>query len=301
MDVGSKKTNRFRTSRRSAQRGVGRVFDAFGARPFGILVFAASVALLVYLKVGLAGGFRAEAIALARQVDHPARVASFVTSVYVRPGDPVEAGAPLVELSPHFIDQELARVDAEVEKLLQEAQLAQARLLVEEQRWLTPSMRLRPDRPSLERPTEALYAKELALLQTRRNQLLDDRGALTIQASLAGRVVGVAAPGSSIAAGGSVASVSPEFAQEIVAYVSPDTQPESISVGAPVFIARPALACRGDAQVLRRGAAVEEAPGQLRSFFRFPVHGMPVYISIPSDCRLGAGQVLSVEFARAVM
>ncbi len=46
---------------------------------------------------------------------------------------------------------------------------------------------------------------------------------------------------------------------------------------------------------------VEEAPGQLRGLFRFPVHGMPVYISIPSDCEFGVGQVLSVELARAAI
>jgi hypothetical protein len=101
--------------------------------------------------------------------------------------------------------------------------------------------------------------------------------------------------------GGSVASVIPEYAQEIVAYVPSDLEPASITVGAPVRVARPARVCQGSAEVLRRGATVQEAPGQLRSLFRFPVHGMPVYISIPSDCELGVGQVLSVEFARAVM
>ena len=293
--------NRIRATRRSAQRGLGRLFDAFGARPFGIVVFAMSVALLVYLQVGVGASIRADAVALASMVDHPARVASFVTEVYVRAGDAVDTGTPLVELSSHFIDRELGRVDAEIQKLLQESKLAQARLLVEEQRWLSPEMRLRPDRPSLERPTEALYAKELGLLQTRRKQLHEDREALTIAASLPGRVVVVAASGSAVAMGSSVASVSPEYAQEIVAYVPSDLQPASVAIGAPVHISRPALACQGASEVLRRGASVEEAPGQLRSLFRFPVHGMPVYISIPSDCQLGVGQVLSIEFARAVM
>lgn len=293
--------NRIRATRRSAQRGVGRAFDALGARPFGIVVFALSVALLVYLQVGVAGSIRAEAVALATIVDHPARVASFVTDVYVRAGDSVDLGTPLVELSPHFIDRELGRIDLEIQKLLYESKLAQARLLVEEQRWLDPQLRLRPDRPSLERPTDALYAKELEEMQMRRTQLLQDREALTVTASFSGRVVVVAEPGSAVAIGSSVASVSPEYAQEIVAYVPSDIQPATIAVGASVRISRPALACRGAAEVLRRGATVQEAPGQLRSMFRFPVHGMPVYISIPSDCQLGVGQVLSVEFARALM
>jgi hypothetical protein len=68
-----------------------------------------------------------------------------------------------------------------------------------------------------------------------------------------------------------------------------------------VYIARPALSCRGTGRVLRRGASVEEGPSQLKNLFRFPVHGMPVYVSIPPDCRLGVGQVLSVEFPRVVM
>jgi biotin carboxyl carrier protein len=293
--------NRVLATRRSAQRGLGRTFDAFGARPFGIAVFAVSVALLVYLQVGIGGSIRADAVALAPMVDHPARVASFVTDVYVRAGDAVDAGTPLVDLSPHFIDRELGRIDSEIQKLLEESKLAQARLLVEEQRWLSPQMRLRPDRPSLERPTEALYAKELAVFQTRRRQLLEDREALTITASLPGRVVTVAESGSAVAMGSSVASVSPEYAQEIVAYVPSDLQPDTVPVGTPVYIARPVFACRGAGEVLRRGATVEEAPDQLRNLFRFPVHGMPVYISIPPDCQLGVGQVLSVELERAVM
>jgi hypothetical protein len=53
--------------------------------------------------------------------------------------------------------------------------------------------------------------------------------------------------------------------------------------------------------VLRRGAAVQDAPAQLTNFLRFPVHGMPVYISIPSDCSIGVGQVLAVQFAKATI
>lgn len=292
---------RDRTLWRSGVYAVERVFDAFHARPLGIVVFVSSVALLLYLQVQTQGAIRAEAVAQGRQVDQPARVASFVTDVFVRAGDVVERGTPLVELSSHFIDRELARLDAEVEKLLRESQLAQARLLVEEQRWLDPGVRLRPDRPSLERPTDALYAKELAVLQTRRRQLLDDVAGLAVKSDRAGRVVQVAAPGTVVAAGGSVASLAPEYAEEIVAYVPASTQPRSIEVGASVRISRPVRACAGTGEVLRRGAAVEEAPGQLRSLLRLPVHGMPVYISVPAGCDLGIGQTLTVEFARSVM
>ncbi|MCH7866670.1 MAG: hypothetical protein IH881_03165 [Myxococcales bacterium] len=293
--------DRILATRRSAQRGIGRVFDAFGARPFGILVFALSITLLVYLQSGVVGGIRADAVAAAGLVEQPARVSSYVTKVYVRAGDAVDVGAPLVDLSPHFIDRELGRIDAEFQKLLHESKLAQARLLIKEQRWLNPQMRRRPDGPSLETPTEALYAKELAALQVRRSQLLADREALTIKASHPGRIALVVNTGSAVGKGSSVASVSPEYAEEIVAYVSPDMQPDLVAVGSTVHIARSSFACSGAAKVLRRGATVQEAPGQLVGLLRFPVHGLPVYISIPPDCQLGVGQVLSVEFARAVM
>lgn len=283
------------------QRGLDRIFDNVGARPLGLFVFSASVVLLIYLQTGLGGSIRAEAVASAPQIDHPARVSSFVTSVFVRPGDTVEIGSPLVELSSYFIDRELAQIDTQIEKLLHESNLAQARLMVEEQRWLSQDLRLSPERPSLEQPMEALYAQELALLHTQRSQLVQDRAGLTIEASEKGRVLYVALLGSSVAAGGSVASVSPEYAREIIAYVKADTEPASISPGSPVRITRPALTCGGQAAVLRRGGAVVEAPGQLRGFLRFPVYGMPVYISIPERCRLGVGQLLTVEFPRSVM
>ncbi len=283
------------------RRGLDGVSESISARPFGVLVFLGSIALLVYLQTSSLSSFRADAVAQAQAVDHPARVSSFVMAVYVLPGDTVDVGAPLVDLSSHFIDRELAQIDSKVEKLLHESQLAQAQLLVKEQRWLSPSMRLRPDRPSLERPTEALYAKELGVLQTRRNQLLEDQRGLTVVSSHSGRVVRVAPPGSSVAAGSSVASVVAEYADEIVAYVPAETAPAEIVAGAPVYIARPSRSCRGAGRVLRRGAAVEEAPTQLKNLFRFPVHGMPVHVSVPPDCRLGVGQVLSVEFPRAVM
>lgn len=272
-----------------------------GARPFGMLVFGLSVVLLVYLQIGVVGSIRADAVAVAGLVEQPAQVSSYVMKVFVQAGDEVVTGAPLVELSPHFIDRELSRIDTQVEKLLLESKLAQARLLVKEQRWLNPQMRRRPDGPSLETPTEELYAKEVAVLQMRRTQLFADREALTITASHPGRIVEIANNGSAVGKGGSVATVSPEFAEEIVAYVAADTQPNLIALGTDVRIVGSTSACRGGARVLRRGAAVQEAPGQLLGMLRFPIYGMPVYISIPPNCQLGVGQVLSVEFAHAVI
>lgn len=292
---------RNRTAWRSIVHATGRVFDAFRARPLGIVVFAASAALLLYLQMDTRGALRAQAVASGLQIDQPARVSSFVTTVYVRPGDVVMPGTPLVDLSSHFIDRELARLDAEVEKLVRESQLAQARLLVEEQRWLDPKLRTPPDRPSLEGPTQELYARELAVLQTRRRQLLDDRSALTVKSDAAGRVVSVVPAGTAVAEGAAVASLVQEFAEEIVAYVPPSTRPAAITVGAKVRIAQPTRLCSGSGEVLRRGAAVEEAPGQLQGLLRLPLHGMPVFISVPPGCHLGIGQTLTVEFARASM
>ena len=66
-----------------------------------------------------------------------------------------------------------------------------------------------------------------------------------------------------------------------------------------VRIARRFAACTGSGSVLRRGAAVEPMPSQIDEFFGIAAHGMPVYISVPPDCRLSVGQVLSVDFAKA--
>ena len=232
-----------RSAGRSALHAIERVFDAFRARPLGMIVFAASAGLLLYLQVVSQGAIRAEAVAQAPRVSQPARVASFVTEVYVRAGDRVHEGTPLVALSAHFIDRELAQLDAEVERLMHEARLASARLLVEEQRWLDPQVRLRPDRPSLEDPTQALYAKELAVLHTRRRQLFDDRSTLTVKSSSAGRVAYVLPLGTAVAAGGPVATLVAELAEEIVAYVPASTRPDSIEVGAVVRISRPTGVC----------------------------------------------------------
>jgi multidrug efflux pump subunit AcrA (membrane-fusion protein) len=286
---------------RSVARLYDGVFESVSIRPLGLLVFAGSVVALVWLQTGVYSTFRAEAVAQAQHLVQPAQVDSFILTAFVSAGDTVEKGAPLVELSPHFIDRELERVDARIERLLHEAQLAQAQLVVREERWVDPALRSRPREPSLQRPTEALYAAELAEQQARRDQLAADRESLIVKATHAGRVVEVLPVGSAVGAGSSVAAITPEYANEIVAYVPADTSPLTIASGAPVVLTRAEPGCEGAAEVIRRGAEVEKAPGQLRWFVRAPLHGMPVYISIPPSCRLGVGQVLTVEFPRAVL
>lgn len=287
----------------TAQRPVARIgrrtdvlFDRIGARPIGLVVFALSAAVMLQL-IGASGGvLRADAVAVAARVDHPSRVASFVTRVRVRPGDRVGIGAPLVELSPHFIDQRLARLDIQIEELVGESKLAQAKLVVQEERWAEPGLRVRPAAPSLEAPTAAYFAKQLEVEQARRAALLADRDALTIRSGTAGVVSEVAWQGASVAEGQSVASILPEYADEIVAYVAPETDPSAIGLDRVAYILEPSsAACRDPGRVIRRGAAVVQAPEQLKQLFRFPVHGMPVHVSIPAECRLAVGQVLALE------
>jgi multidrug efflux pump subunit AcrA (membrane-fusion protein) len=265
------------------------------------LVFFASAALLVYLQTSSLGHFSARAIARAPSVEHPALVASFVSEVYVQPGDHVEAGVPLADVSPFFVERELRQLNAEIEQLIHERNLARTSLLVEEERWLTPELRRRPNQPSLDKRTEAFYSAQLEVLQTRRSGLQETLSQLTVTSQISGRVALIAAVGSPVAVGTSVADVTPEFAQEIVAFVPSDTNPARIEIGVPVRISHNFSTCRGYGSVLRRGAAVEQLPGQVDTFFGIPAHGMPVYISIPPDCELGVGQVLSVDFAKASM
>jgi multidrug efflux pump subunit AcrA (membrane-fusion protein) len=271
------------------------------ARPLSIVVFACSVVALVYLESSSAGYFRVQAVAHAPTVEHPALMETYVAETYVRVGDTVEIGAPLVGLSPYFIDRELVQIAVEIEQVLRESKLAQAKLLVNEERWLSPELRRRPKEPSLQRPTELLFAAELKVLKTRQVQLRADRENLTIVSQSKGRIAQVAASGSSVGIGTSVASITPEFAREIVAYMPPETDPVQIAAGGTANIVRPEMLCNEPSTILRRGAAVEQAPSQLMNLLRLPVHGMPIYLSIPSNCTIAVGQVLSVEFSMASM
>lgn len=295
-------TNRRSSLRRRLIRGSDGLFDWIGLRPLGIAVFAASGFLLVHVIGSSMASIRADGVAVATPIDHPARVASFVTRVFVKRGERVEVGSPLVELSSYFLDQDLTRLDLEIEQMINESRLAQARLLVDEERWVEPALRLRPARPSLEGPTADYYAKQIEVLRARRGVLLENREALVVRASSSGVVSRVGWIGASIAAGSSVASVMPEFAEEIVAYIPPRIDPTAIGRGVATYlVAAETSECREAGRVRSRGAAVEEAPPQLKHLFRDPVHGMPVHISIPRDCRLANGQVLALDFRKRGM
>ena len=282
------------------RRSVDRGFERLSARPLGIIVFGASVVMLVMLQNSQVGRFRVRALAEARVVEHPAVVQTIVERAHVRPGDIVEAGDLMIELSPRFVDSQLAEIDAKIEQALREATLAAAELVIDEERWLSAPDRRRPSRPSLSSETEAFHAARFEFLKTRRAALLKDREQLAVTSSLRGRVVATMPLGASVDVGTSVATVAPAHAEEIVAYVPPETDPVLVEIGTPARLLESQVAgCRAYGTVLRTGAGVVEAPAQLRGFLRLPMHGMPVYISIPEGCELGVGQVLAVEFAVA--
>ena len=152
-------------------RWLRRELDRSSLRPIGLVVFAASAALLVQLETRSFGMLRAPAVARADAIEHPALVTSFVEEVFVRPGERVAAGVPLVAFSPRFVDRELSRVEAEIAQTLRETRLAEARLRVDEESWLEPGLRRRPGRPSLRSETEAFYDSQLESLHQRRDQL----------------------------------------------------------------------------------------------------------------------------------
>ncbi|MFK7899106.1 MAG: hypothetical protein AB8G23_24995 [Myxococcota bacterium] len=273
------------------------LFDVLGMRPLGIFVFASSALLFLYV-IGLsAGATRADAVAVAGLVKHPSLVSSFTTQVFVQPGDRVEVGAPLAELSSHFIDQDLERIALELDLVLNESELRKAQH-TEDRRHLGATSRGASSNGSvIDQLAEAHFEKQIAVLEHRKQRLLEKRGALVIKATAAGIVAEVARVGASIAAGASVASVMPAFAEEIVAYVAPTIDPSRIEAGVAAYLIGVSTDdCQEPGRVRNRGARVEEAPKQLTQLMGLAMHGMPVHITIPRDCRLINGQVLALNF-----
>jgi multidrug efflux pump subunit AcrA (membrane-fusion protein) len=273
------------------------LFDILGLRPLGILVFAGSALLFLYV-IGLsAGATRADAVAVAGLVNHPSLVSSFTTQVFVKPGDRVEVGAPLVELSSHFIDQDLERIDLELDLLVNESKLRRAQH-DEDRLRLEATTRAESSKASVvDRLAEAHFEKQIAVLRHRRKSLIEKRDALVVTAHSSGIVADVTRVGASIAEGASVASVMPPFAEEIVAYVAPTIDPSRIEKGVAAYLLGASTEdCQAPGRVRNRGARVEEAPKQLTQLMGLAIHGMPVHITIPRDCRLINGQVLALNF-----
>lgn len=276
-------------------------FDVLGLRPIGIAVFTSSTALFFYL-IGLSSGaIQADGVAVAGRVDHPSPVASFVTRTFVRTGDRVEEGTPLVELSATFIDRDLSRVDLQIDQLIAKSKLALAKSTSRERAKRGANAWGSEETSGMAELTTIRYEKEIEVKRRRREKLISDREGLVVKASHAGIVSQIAWLGASISERMSVASVMPEFAEEIVAYVSPDVDASSIATGVATYmVGMRSIECAAPGLVRNRGAQVEEAPGQLRRLLGQPVHGMPVHITIPSGCRLVNGQVLALNFRNEV-
>jgi multidrug resistance efflux pump len=362
---------------RTVRRWTDVFFDRLRIRPGGLIVFVLSVVALAVVNSRSIGRTQAPAVGYAVVSHHPSPVASVIEEVYVHPGDEVETGAPLLTLSSRFLDRQLALVDAEIQRVTNEARLEQTELeqqvseragdlglalskarrdhrraqaLSARQKALTneaekqldevaqrvqsgvaPVDELLAARWSLEsertgsseasslaqaesalvgelaralgpmsktsplaEPMRAAHQAELESLLAQRRALVEDLGALTVAARSTGRVLSVLAPGAAVAQDLSVAEVLPDRASEIVAYVPADGDVRGISTGDEVRLAR---VCPGPAKVLRRGAAVQEAPLQLSNVLGRPIYGTPVYIEVPPDCSLGVGQILSVGLA----
>jgi len=274
-----------------------RAFEAVGVRPIGLLGFGASAVLLAVLASQATGSFRSDAVAVAGWVDHPAMATSFVTEVLVEPGQLVEVGTPLVQLSPHFLDQRITRLDSQIEEVKNEAKLAQVEIQIAEQSWVHTGARVRPNRPSLRNPTAALFQKQVEVLEIRREAMVQNRESLLVLSRAKGLVASVLRLGGAVEEGGSVVSVTPLVADEIVAYVPAATAPDTIAPGSPaVIVDAHDSACLATSKVLRTGAAVMPTPPQLQGVLPFQRHGLPVHISLPEACRLGVGQVIAVDF-----
>jgi multidrug resistance efflux pump len=153
------------------------------------------------------------------------------------------------------------------------------------------------EQSSLVEPMQRAKEAEIALLQVRRQGLLEDLERLTVHSRISGRVKTVLHVGAAVEPEISVAVVVPLVATEIVAYVPPEKSMVGITEGTIVHVAS---ACSGDAKVLRFGGAVVEAPGQLtnllgRAFSSRALYGMPLRVSIPEGCSYGVGEALTVD------
>ena len=113
---------------RTVRRWTDVFFDRLRIRPGGLIVFVLSVVALAVVNSRSIGRTQAPAVGYAVVSHHPSPVASVIEEVYVHPGDEVETGAPLLTLSSRFLDRQLALVDAEIQRVTNEARLEQTEL-----------------------------------------------------------------------------------------------------------------------------------------------------------------------------
>lgn len=359
-----------------------RIHERLGARPMHLVVFLLAVGGVAYLKGQSFGTILAPAVGYSVAVEHPAVAATWVEEVFVRLGDRVEEGAPLLTLSSELLDREIAVLDAGIERLHHEAQMnlarlsldyvdkqlslqeqldessrskAQALALSERMRRLSEATRdlkermgsrleertarledwertelmhetyeasaieaselakneaelsrklqqRMAERPQLMEMSEATlsyYEASIQELQKQREVLLLAQKRSTVFARSSGRVEMVLQKGAGTAPGLPVATIVPDTAAEIVAYLPSRTHPQELTLGSKVNIN--ARGCPSEGTVLRAGGHIQIAPEHLRTRLLTPVWGLPVYISVPEECQIGVGQSLKVEIQKVAL
>ena len=187
-----------------------------------------------------------------------------------------------------------ARQDEESARLRHEA----AKRKLSRENELAEDLQPTQNSPHLDQANSDLYLAKKQILELKIADLQDQIDKATIRASVAGRIENVLPQGSPALTSTNLASIIPERAQEIIAFLPAKTQPDSIRVGSMVHIVEPSNACPSPAKLVRIGARVELAPGQITGLFNSSVHGLPVYLEIPSECTFGVGQLLSVDIPR---
>lgn len=113
------------------------LFDRLRIRPLSLLVFFASVGVLIFMARSRTSAIHAPAVGYARSVDHTpdlvSEVTALVETVHVQVGDKVAAGAPLVTLSSRALKRALAEVDAEIAMIEAQAEVEAGELAAEEE------------------------------------------------------------------------------------------------------------------------------------------------------------------------
>ncbi len=142
--------------------------------------------------------------------------------------------------------------------------------------------------------TVRLHQSRLESLQLRRRDTAEQIARLQVHAAAPGVVANVPDMGRAVALGESVARIVPRRATEVVAYLSPETNPDAIVEGRRVLIAQAeGDACAG--QLVRgAGAEVVTMPGQAVAANRIAPTGLPVHVALPPECSLGVGQLVWV-------
>lgn len=142
--------------------------------------------------------------------------------------------------------------------------------------------------------TVRLHQSRLESLQLRRRDTAEQIARLQVHAAAPGVVANVPDMGHAVALGESVARIVPRRATEVVAYLSPETNPDTVAEGRRVLIAQAeGDACAG--QLVRgAGAEVVSMPGQAVGATRMAPTGLPVHVALPPECSLGVGQLVWV-------